>query len=447
MKKNYLMAGWYLKAFVSRHGKTIGLSIIFSLIVSLTGFFLLRFTDLFTTTQHIGYVGSYQFHNLPDDILNQLSFGLTSINDQQIVARAAKNWKISPDGKTYTFQLKTNLTWHDGSPFTTKDINYNIQDVKTKILDDYTIQFILKTPFAPFVSQITTRPLFKTNLVGLGEYQLKSHSTRGYGIRSLDLVPNNHIKTTHKRLPIHYNFYPTESEAKLAFKLGNVSKLVNLENVADLQNNKTISIEKNLDSRSYIGLFFNTTSPLLSSKAQRQALSYLVPDRPNDEKRALGPISPNSAYFYPNVKRYDYNPKAAKRLTKDQQLDTQSKKLEILTTDSLIHVADNIAQSWTAAGYPTDVGLLTFPVQDYQIVLIGQKIPFDPDQYSFWHSTQNSNITHLNSPKIDKLLEDGRTTINPKIRKQIYDEFQKTLLEEAPVAFLFHPVKFTVQRN
>jgi len=53
----------------------------------------------------------------------------------------------------------------------------------------------------------------------------------------------------------------------------------------------------------------------------------------------------------------------------------------------------------------------------------------------------------LDDKKIDKLLEDGRTTIDQKERRLIYFDFQKSLLEELPAIFLYFPNRYQVSRG
>ena len=43
----------------------------------------------------------------------------------------ATEWTISPDGKSYTFKLRPNVKFHDGKPFTSADVAYSIQLLKT----------------------------------------------------------------------------------------------------------------------------------------------------------------------------------------------------------------------------------------------------------------------------------------------------------------------------
>jgi len=76
------------------------------------------------------------------------------------------------------------------------------------------------------------------------------------------------------------------------------------------------------------------------------------------------------------------------------------------------------------------------------------QVPSDPDQYQFWQSTQeDTNITHYTNLKIDKLLEDGRKTLDKDTRKKIYADFQRYLVDDSPVIFLYFPKAYTVERK
>lgn len=56
----------------------------------------------------------------------QLFEGLTRLDEHNVPQPAlAKSWDISPDGKVYTFHLRDNLQWSDGSPITAGDIEYS----------------------------------------------------------------------------------------------------------------------------------------------------------------------------------------------------------------------------------------------------------------------------------------------------------------------------------
>ncbi|MCG2691827.1 hypothetical protein L6272_03300, partial [Microgenomates group bacterium] len=84
---------------------------------------------------------------------------------------------------------------------------------------------------------------------------------------------------------------------------------------------------------------------------------------------------------------------------------------------------------------------------DFQALLVAQEIPLDPDQHALWHSTQDTNITHYSDLKIDKLLEDGRKISDQAKRKEIYQDFQRFLLEDSPAIFLSYPTTYTISRK
>ena len=61
--------------------------------------------------------------------------------NNKIVPGVAEDWEISPDGKTYTFYLRTNSTWSDGKPVVAEDFVYSWQrQVDPKVASEYSYQ-------------------------------------------------------------------------------------------------------------------------------------------------------------------------------------------------------------------------------------------------------------------------------------------------------------------
>lgn len=64
--------------------------------------------------------------------LNNCFEGLVNTNENnELVAGLAKDWSVSEDGKTYTFNLRDDLKWSDGTPLVAGDFVYAIQRVLT----------------------------------------------------------------------------------------------------------------------------------------------------------------------------------------------------------------------------------------------------------------------------------------------------------------------------
>lgn len=121
--------------------------------------------------------------------------------------------------------------------------------------------------------------------------------------------------------------------------------------------------------------------------------------------------------------------------------------VELATIPELLGLAEKIKSDWQAIGVETEIRVVASRPSNFQAFLGIERIDSDPDQYHLWHSTQASNIVNMHNPRIDKLLEDGRQTIDQEERAQIYIDFQRFLVEEAPAVFLYHPKSYLIKRD
>lgn len=131
------------------------------------------------------------------DVLGYLFEGLTETSwmTDQVEPSLAESWTHSEDGLTWTFSLREDVTWHDGTPFTARDVdftfnriiyndeigatagaafNFRFLDESTgtwtearmtvTALDDYTVQCVLPVPFAPFLRSMGT-PIYPRHIL------------------------------------------------------------------------------------------------------------------------------------------------------------------------------------------------------------------------------------------------------------------------------------------
>ncbi|KYK35766.1 MAG: ABC transporter substrate-binding protein [Theionarchaea archaeon] len=108
--------------------------------------------------------GSLVIQNLYDRLIGYDTPETTVIN-----GRLAESWDASSDGMVYTFYLRKDVTFHDGSPITADDVKYSFDRVltmnqppawmmaqcmdlnSTKVMDDYTVRITLTKPYAAFL--------------------------------------------------------------------------------------------------------------------------------------------------------------------------------------------------------------------------------------------------------------------------------------------------------
>lgn len=89
-----------------------------------------------------------------------------------LVPWLATKWTVSDDGKTYTFTLRSDVKYHDGSVFDAESVKWNLDRFRTEasarrgeltpvqnvvVVDPTTVKVELKSAFAPFLSILVDR--------------------------------------------------------------------------------------------------------------------------------------------------------------------------------------------------------------------------------------------------------------------------------------------------
>lgn len=387
----------------------------------------------------VGIAGRFTTENLPEDILNMISDGLTYIDESSDVQPAiAKMWETPDKGKTWIFTLDNNVNWHDEKQLVSGDINYNFDDVTIENTENHIITFLLKEPFSPFPS-VVSKPVFKRGLLGTDLWKVKKINFSENAISNLELQ-NNGEKYIFK-------FYPTEQRTKVAYKLGEIDEMRNLFDPSPFDEWNNSIVSKIINKNQVVTLFFNTKDNLLSDKTVRQALNYALDKESYADERAISPISKDSWAYNPTIKSYEYDIDRAKEIFDDILKGGGKPKIKLVSAPALLSTAENIKDDWEEIGIEVNLQVSAIIPTEFQAFLAIFDLPSDPDQYSIWHSTQlDTNISGYTNPRIDKLLEDGRTEINKEERKRIYLDFQRFLLEDSPAAFLYYPETYLVKR-
>lgn len=436
---------WLFKAYIKKWRRTILTSVIIGAVAFFAFFLILNyyvFAFFKDPTEKVGYAGSYTVSTLPSEILGQVSMGLTKVNEHgEIKPAAAESWKISNNGKTVTFTLKSGLFFTNKDPFTAEDVSYSFKDVKKEVVNRNTVSFTMKNPYAPFLS-VASKPILLKNH-GLGDYFIAKTEQNGGFLKTLTLQS----KTNGKKKIIL--FYPTQDALKTAFLLGEIDTIENgeFENGASnyFKDWKNVEIQKEVDYDTQVTVFFNTVDPTLSNKKVRQALSYALPEKFSEGERSFSFLPTHSIYYAESPNEGLIDLELSKELLAASNIDDIS--LTITSSDDLLPVAKKISDAWKKIGVKTKIVTSGDVPSNFEALIFPIKRPADPDLYTLWHSNQPNNITQYKNVRIDKLLEDGRTTMNNNDRIQIYADMQKYLLDDAPAAFLYFPYEYRIARK
>jgi len=451
-KKAFRYYYWLFLEFIKKYSRLILMSFFIGFI-SLIGFLSVSpYLKLILNKQEvIGLVGNFNFTNLPDEIMTRVSNGLVTISEKgEIVPVLANSWEVKNEGRQYRFYLKNNLLWNDDKKFMAEDINYQFSDVKIKVVDKNVVDFFLNKPLGIFPTYLN-RPLIRPPLIGIaGFYKLGKYKLVSGSLTELTLLPN-----TKDLLTVKYKFYENESDLVTAYKKGEINKMtLTKKSVADtFLNWKNSRITKSVDYSRLLTLFFNNPEKLFANKDIKDAFSMMIDYQKLADfgELARGPIPPISWAYNSSLKTNIYDIDTATKIIKKDVEATESAQLNLLTSYDYYDAADNIAGEIKKTGLKVDINMISYDRPDkFDLLLVFWNVPKDPDQYYFWHSTQigpnKSNISNFNNVKIDKLLEDGRSTINIEERYNFYQEFQKIIQDDPPALFLYYPYVYTIQR-
>lgn len=221
---------------------------------------------------------------------------------------------------------------------------------------------------------------------------------------------------------------------------------------------------------SYIG--YNLRNPLFADRRVRQALTMLV-DRQkilrdvyfNLGRIISGPFFPESVYSNPAVRPWPYDVERARKLLADAGwrdtdgdgvLDRDGKRFSFTIMQVAGHSLQQkmlpiIKESMARAGIDLKIQPLEWSVciqrltdRNFEACTLGWTMPYDPDPYQVWHSSQadkqgSSNHIGYRNPEMDALIERLRLTFSMPERVKICHRIAEILHEDQPYTFLFTP--------
>jgi peptide/nickel transport system substrate-binding protein len=449
------------------------------------------------------------------DIDGLIYQGLTQVGpDQQVQPLLAREIHLSNDHLTYSVLLRTDVKWADGQPFSADDVRFTfavLQDpsytlpaaatwkgVTVKKVADDRVDFSLKSPSAGFlnslrvgiipqhlfpgdVASIPSSPYSGAKAIGTGPFMVESIS----GDRSVVTLRRNPFAAPAPHLErVVFKGYSSLDDAVAAVAGGvadGVGGTLSPSQAKMLERPDVLVHEVRTFSFTSVFLDLDPKHPYFSNPAVRRALSQAI-DRQalvRDVLRGGGDSQSTSlppsdwAYSSAAAERFPYDPGAAQRALDEAGWTVPVQGLyrsqagvdfvvDLVAADAYPYrdVARALQRQLAAVGIGVRVnivpaGLLVtkyLGARSYQMALANLDNGPDPDQFSFWHSSERAyplNFSELPRQSfIDKDLEDGRAAVDLKDRFAAYSELQDLLVDAAPALFLYEPhYQYAVSRR
>lgn len=383
-------------------------------------------------------------------IANYIYNGLVEYDkDYNIVPDLAESWKIENQGKLIRFHLRKNVKWHDGEPFTARDVEFTyktIIDPKTptayagkyklvtrySLIDDYTIEFEYDKPLAPALiswgslqvlprhllegKEITNTPLSRKP-VGTGLFKFKSWES---GSKIVIEANPDYYKGRSYINGIEYRIIPDINTQFMELKAGNID-IMGLTPLQYLRQTQTPKFNKMFNKYKYLSngytyLGFNLSREPFNNKKVRQAIAYAI-DKQEIIKGVLhglgevatGPYKPGTIWYNTDVSRYPFEPEKAISMLKELgyedsnndgiiEKDGQPFSFTIITNQGnqlREKTAQIIQQRLKSLGIEVKIRIIEWTVflkeyvdnGNFDALILGWNILQDPDLYNVWHSS------------------------------------------------------------
>ncbi|MAU09703.1 MAG: hypothetical protein CL607_07780 [Anaerolineaceae bacterium] len=287
---------------------------------------------------------------------------------REFVPGLAESWTISEDGLLYTFNLRQDVAFHDGTPMNAESVRLNFDRivypdtlsqkarsllgpiVAYRVPNDYTFEIELNRPYAPLLDGLaqvylgiaSPSALATVNaLPGMEEYNTLLYQYHQVGTgpyRFVEYIPGDRIvierNTDYTWGPsfytppeedtidvIEYRFFDDAATRSVALESGEADIMGELlpADGSSLSNNAEVQLEPVAIPGQPLQFYMNTTVAPTDNLAVRQALLYATDREAIVESIfqgfspvAWGPISASSLYYNSGVQGvYDYNPAQA----------------------------------------------------------------------------------------------------------------------------------------
>lgn len=406
-----------------------------------------------------------------------------------VVPQLALSHETSADGKAMTIKLRPGVKFHDGEPLDAEAAKFSIERHMTmpgsfrkselasvdhvEIVDPLTIKLVLKTPFAPLLSQLTDRSgmIMSPKAVKEAGDKFGLHPVCAGPYKFVERVQQDRM--VFEKFADYWNkdnvfidkivYQPiVDATVRLANLKSGGLDLVDRVLATDI---KDVRDDKNLvlataPELGYLGLTINVArdkakGPLSQSEKVRQALDLSI------DREALNQVVFNGEFTAGNQwvpplhpyyqKAFPVRPRdvaKAKALLKEAGVATPVSVDYMIPKGAEYEAIAQVVQSMASeAGFDIKIRVVEFATTfkqaqagEFQIFQINWSGRIDPDgnSYVFLHSGAPQNDGGYSNPEADKVMEDARAIADPAQRSALYEKLTKIVLNDEPIIYLFH---------
>ena len=404
----------------------------------------------------------------------------------------AESWE-RPDDKTIIFHLRKGVKFHNGDEMKASDVKFSLERALAapevshiltgingvEVLDDYTVKVTTEKPMAAILNNLAHTTIailsekatkeagdkFGQNPVGSGPYKFVSWQS---GDRvTLEAFPEYWQGEAPIKNVVFRNIVE-ETNRTIGLETGELDIIYDIQGMDKNKlkdDDRFVVIEGPQVSMTYLG--FNMKKAPYDNPKVREAISYAIDQKPIIDTVFLGAgeaansiIGPNVWGYY-DVEKYTQDIEKAKALLAEAGYpDGFKAKIWVndnpVRRDTAVILQDQLKQigidltietvEWGAFLDGTARG-------DHEMYLLGWgTVTRDPD-YGMFELISTStmgaagNRSFYSNPEVDKLLEAGKTELDPEKRKEIYKQIQEIIRKDLPMYMIVYPLNNVVTKK
>ncbi len=441
-------------------------------------------------------VGTDQYSGRVWDMTSSGLIKLTPNGD--FTGDVATKWE-TPDAKTIVFHLNPNAKFQDGRPVKAADFKYTYESMMAEAFsspkksgyasvatfeapDDKTFTMHLKEPNAGIFDNLT----YMLIPHGADTNAFSKQPNLAGAYRIVENRPDERITLQafdgwvggKPKIPkIVIRIIPDATTRVLELRRGSVNFAINsvpYDSVEQFKKNPDFKVVTS-HGGAYQYVAFNLRDPIFAKKQVRQAIAHAI-DRNRIVRDLLHGYGAVTDTIFPaghwartdNLPSHNYDPARARQLLdaaghRDPDGNGPKSRFRIMfrtSTDAEANQqAEIIQQMLREVGIDMQIqssefGTFMDDIKNgrFQMFSLRRAGVSDPDFYhTIFHSQSlapnGQNRGYFVNAKVDRLIEQGRSTFDRAKRKAAYDEIQKILAEELPYISLYHRDNVAIMRS
>ncbi|WP_439522724.1 ABC transporter substrate-binding protein [Marivita sp.] len=398
--------------------------------------------------------------------------------DGSLVGELATDWEATPDAKTWTFNLRQGVTFHNGKSFGADDVIESLQlhvaegaksaaqpivaaISEMKKTGEHQVQFTLEAGNADFPYLMSDYHLLMYPAGQIEEAIAKGIGTGLYEVTSFE--PG--VRMTARRVASHYKgdsagFFDeleyiaiNDSTARMnALMTGQVDAInrIDFKTEALLKANPMIRIQEVTGNQHYTFPMLTKVDPFTDVNVRR-ALKYGINRQELVDKILLGhgmvgndtPIGPANQYFNSEMEPLTYDMDKAKFYLKEAGLTELN--IDLNVSNAAFNGAVDAAQLYQASakGAGININVVQEPADGYWSN-VWLKKPFCASYFSgratedwmfatAYEAGVPWNDTQWDEPRFQELLLSARAELDSNKRREMYFEMQQILRDDGGV--------------